>query len=213
VQVAKALPRIVENPADRLPVDSPMAISLARVWSKGEKGYFQLITENNDTPKQVTDIIKGVTNIVLKVQAVLNDMEGKYKKIWDTDKEAYMRRYRKNLESRDFDADIKLYLDHIDEIRAEESTINLEFLYIDQQPIKAVRTVPYNVSIGVTVKMCASTDGSAEPISTSRMACQPIAVCLLSGTVKHVLRTVAMGGYACYVCRYLVCVSGAGVPL
>lgn len=117
-------------------------MSLGRIWSKGQKGFFQLITENNDTPKQVTDIIKGVTNIVMKVQAVLNDMEGKYKKIWDTDKVAYMRRYRRNLESRNFDADIKVYLDHIDEIRAEESTINLEFLHIDQQPIKAVRVSP-----------------------------------------------------------------------
>ena len=139
VQVAKAMPRLVENPADRLPPDSPIALSLGRVWSKGDKGFFQLITENNDTPKQVTDIIKGVTNIVMKVQAVLNDMESKYKKIWDTDKTAYMRRYRRNLESRNFDADIKVYLDHIDEIRAEESTINLEFLHLDQQPIKAVR--------------------------------------------------------------------------
>lgn len=65
-------------------------------------------------------------------------MESKYKKIWDTDKDAYMRRYRKSPESRDFDGDIKLYLDHIDEIRGEESTINLDFLHIDQQPIKAV---------------------------------------------------------------------------
>ena len=75
----------------------------------------------------------------LQVQAVLNDMESKYKKIWDTDKDAYMRRYRKSPGSRDFDGDIKLYLDHIDEIRGEESTVNLDFLHIDQQPIKAVR--------------------------------------------------------------------------
>lgn len=138
MQVSKSLPRLVENVADRLAPDSPLAASLARLPVKGEKGYFQLITENNDTPKQVTDIIKGVTKIVLKVQAVLNDMENKYKKIWDTDKEAYMRRYRKNHATRDFDADIRAHLDHIDEIRAEESTINLDFLHIDQQPIKSV---------------------------------------------------------------------------
>ena len=78
---------------------------------------------------------------LLQVQAVLNDMESKYKKIWDTDKDAYMRRYRKSPVSRDFDGDIKLYLDHIDEIRGEESTLNLDFLHIDQQPIKAVRAV------------------------------------------------------------------------
>jgi dynein heavy chain, axonemal len=138
VQVSKALPRVVENITDRVLPESPIAMSLARLAKKGEKGYFQLITENNDTPKQVTDIIKGVTKIVLKVQAVLNDMENKYKKIWDTDKDAYMRRYRKSHASRDFDADIKTYLDHIDEIRSEESTINLDFLHIDQQPIKVV---------------------------------------------------------------------------
>ena len=62
------MPRLVENPSDRLPADNVVAHSLARLGAKGEKGYFQLITENNDTPKQVTDIIKGVTNIVLKVQ-------------------------------------------------------------------------------------------------------------------------------------------------
>jgi hypothetical protein len=50
-----------------------------------------------------------------------------------------MRRYRKSSDARDFDGDIKVYLDHIDEIRGEESTINLDFLHIDQQPIKAVR--------------------------------------------------------------------------
>lgn len=88
---------------------------------------------------QVTDIIKGVTNIVPKVQAVLVDMESKYKKIWDTDKDAYMRRYKKAAAQRDFDGDIRLYLEHIDEIRSEESVINVEFLHIDQQPLKAVR--------------------------------------------------------------------------
>ena len=61
------MPRLVENPLDRMPADSPVALTLARLGAKGERGYFQLITENNDTPKQVTDIIKGVTNIVLKV--------------------------------------------------------------------------------------------------------------------------------------------------
>jgi hypothetical protein len=35
---------------------------------------------------------------------------------------------------------VQVYLDHIDEIRSEESTINLDFLHIDQQPIKAVRS-------------------------------------------------------------------------
>lgn len=140
LQVTKAMPRLVENPGDRLGSSSPIAVALARLGpAKGERPFFQLVTENNDTPKQVTDIIKGVTNIVLKVQAVLNDMESKYKKIWDTDKDAYMRRYRKNPDVRDFDGDIKVYLDHIDEIRGEESTINIDFLHIDQQPIKAVR--------------------------------------------------------------------------
>lgn len=67
MQVTKAMPRLVENPLDRMPADSSLALSLARLGVKGERGYFQLITENNDTPKQVTDIIKGVTNIVLKV--------------------------------------------------------------------------------------------------------------------------------------------------
>lgn len=86
----------------------------------------------------MTDIIKGVTNIVPKVQAVLVDMESKYKKIWDTDKDAYMRRYKKAAAQRDFDGDIRLYLEHIDEIRSEESVINVEFLHIDQQPLKAV---------------------------------------------------------------------------
>lgn len=88
---------------------------------------------------QVTDIIKGVSNIVPKVQAVLVDMETKYKKIWDTDKSAYMRRYKRNAAQRDFDGDIRHYLQLIDEIRSEESVINVQFLQIDQQPLKAVR--------------------------------------------------------------------------
>jgi hypothetical protein len=89
---------------------------------------------------QVTDIIKGVTNIVPKVQAVLVDMESKYKKIWDTDKDAYMRRYKRNAAQRDFDGDIRHYLQLIEEIRSEESVINVQFLQIDQQPLKAVCT-------------------------------------------------------------------------
>ena len=92
---------------------------------------------------QVTDIIKGVTNIVPKVQAVLVDMESKYKKIWDTDKDAYMRRYKRNATQRDFDGDIRHYLQLIDEIRSEEAVINVQFLQIDQQPLKAVRLSPY----------------------------------------------------------------------
>lgn len=53
MQVTKAVDRIVENVTDRLPKDSALAAGLARVWSKGEKPFFQLITENEDTPKQV----------------------------------------------------------------------------------------------------------------------------------------------------------------
>ena len=47
------MPRLVENANDRLPVDNPVAQALARMRPvQGEKSYFQLITENNDTPKQ-----------------------------------------------------------------------------------------------------------------------------------------------------------------
>ena len=100
----------------------------------------------------------------LQVQAVLNDMESKYKKIWDTDKDAYMRRYRKSPGSRDFDGDIKLYLDHIDEIRGEESTVNLDFLHIDQQPIKAVRARLFLHMHAVLAVMCtAVTLATASP--------------------------------------------------
>ena len=53
LQVAKAMPRVVENVHDRLPADSALAIGLARLWTKGEKPFFQLVTENKDTPKQV----------------------------------------------------------------------------------------------------------------------------------------------------------------
>lgn len=53
MQVTKAMGRIVENVTDRLPKDSALAAGLSRVWSKGEKPFFQLITENEDTPKQV----------------------------------------------------------------------------------------------------------------------------------------------------------------
>lgn len=47
------MPRVVENVHDRLPADSALAIGLARLWTKGDKPFFQLITENKDTPKQV----------------------------------------------------------------------------------------------------------------------------------------------------------------
>lgn len=133
------MPRLVEYPSDRLPAHSPLAASLASVNAPDGRLYFQLITDNEDTPKQVTDIIKGVTNLVPKVQAVQTDLEAKYKKIWDTDKDAYMRRYRHQVATRAFDRDIQLYLDHINEIRAEESVIQLDCLQIDQQPLKTVR--------------------------------------------------------------------------
>lgn len=57
LQVTKAMGRIVENVYDRLPKDSAVAAGLARVWSKGEKPFFQLITENEDTPKQVSSFL------------------------------------------------------------------------------------------------------------------------------------------------------------
>lgn len=47
------MPRVVENVHDRLPADSALAVGLARLWAKGDKPFFQLITENKDTPKQV----------------------------------------------------------------------------------------------------------------------------------------------------------------
>ena len=53
LQVAKAIQRVVEKVHDRLPADSALAIGLARLWTKGDKPFFQLITENKDTPKQV----------------------------------------------------------------------------------------------------------------------------------------------------------------
>ena len=67
------------------------------------------------------------------------DMEKKYKPIWDTDKDAYMRRYAKaNRSHADFDKDIHLYFDHIEEIHGEEAVQHLQFLHIDQQPLKQV---------------------------------------------------------------------------
>jgi hypothetical protein len=102
----------------------------------------------------VTDIIKGVTNIVPNVQAVLVDMENKYKKIWDTDKDAYMRRYKRNAGQRDFDGDIQHYLELIDEIRSEEAVINVQFLQIDQQPLKAVRHSFPTLAPGAGTRRC-----------------------------------------------------------
>lgn len=40
-------------------------------------------------------ITGGVSHIVDKAQALLSQWEIKYKRVWDGDKEAYMRRYEK----------------------------------------------------------------------------------------------------------------------
>lgn len=89
--------------------------------------------------KTMMQITGGITTIVDKVQTFLSSWEKKYKHVWETDKERYIRRYEaaqppKPLSS--FEADIQRYLQLQDEVQGEDTTTNMRFLRIDCGPLK-----------------------------------------------------------------------------
>ena len=57
---------------------------------------YEVISNDEDaTLKTIVQITTGITGIVDPVQASLEHFEKKYKRLWDQDKEHYIRRYEK----------------------------------------------------------------------------------------------------------------------
>jgi hypothetical protein len=58
--------------------------------------FYEVISNDEEaTLKTIVQITTGITSIVDPVQASLEHFEKRYRKLWDQDKDAYMRRYEK----------------------------------------------------------------------------------------------------------------------
>eukprot|EP00879_Flechtneria_rotunda_P019356 GHRR01020328.1.p1 GENE.GHRR01020328.1~~GHRR01020328.1.p1 ORF type:complete len:1679 (+),score=578.13 GHRR01020328.1:143-5179(+) len=100
--------------------------------------YHQLISSDEEvTLKTIVQISTGITSVVDPVQACLEHFEKRYKKLWDQDKDAYIRRYEKAQKPlSSYEADVTEYMNKAAEIQMEETTANIKFLFVDCGPLK-----------------------------------------------------------------------------
>ncbi|WIA33430.1 hypothetical protein OEZ86_006562 [Tetradesmus obliquus] len=104
--------------------------------------YYDVISSDEDaTLRTIVQITTGITSIADPVQASLEHFEKRYKKLWDQDKDAYIRRYEKAQKPlSSYEADVSEYMNKEDEIQHEETTANIKFLFVDCGPLKQTLT-------------------------------------------------------------------------
>jgi dynein heavy chain len=104
--------------------------------------FYDLVSADEEaTLRTIVRITTGVTAAAQPAQAALEHFEKRYQRLYDADKDAYVRRYaraRKPLSS--FEADLAEYSSREDEVAHEASTANVRFLFVDCAPLKHTLT-------------------------------------------------------------------------
>lgn len=111
-------------------------IPLLKEGGDAKQSFYARISNDEDILKIMVSIMGGMSSSLDKLQKYLTFWE-KYKHTWDYDKDAYIRRYAKaNRTLAAFEADIQRYKDLQNEIQAEETIVNMNFICIDCSPLK-----------------------------------------------------------------------------
>ena len=111
-------------------------IPLLKEGGDPKQSFYARISNDEDILKIMVSIMGGMSSSLDKLQKFLTFWE-KYKHTWDYDKDAYIRRYAKaNRTLAAFEGDIQRYKDLQNEIQAEETIVNMNFICIDCSPLK-----------------------------------------------------------------------------
>ena len=111
-------------------------IPLLKEGGDAKQSFYARISNDEDILKIMVSIMGGMSSSLDKLQKYLTFWE-KYKHTWDYDKDAYIRRYAKaNRTLAAFESDIQRYKDLQNEIQAEETIVNMNFICIDCSPLK-----------------------------------------------------------------------------
>ena len=111
-------------------------IPLLKEGGDAKQSFYARISNDEDILKIMVNIMGGMSSSLDKLQKYLTFWE-KYKHTWDYDKDAYIRRYAKaNRTLAAFESDIQRYKDLQNEIQAEETIVNMNFICIDCSPLK-----------------------------------------------------------------------------
>ena len=111
-------------------------IPLLKESTDQKETFYSRISNDEDILKIMVSIMGGMSSSLDKLQKYLTFWE-KYKHTWDYDKDAYIRRYAKaNRALSAFEADIQRYKELQNEIQAEDTIVNMNFICIDCSPLK-----------------------------------------------------------------------------
>ncbi|KAG1668463.1 hypothetical protein FOA52_005236 [Chlamydomonas sp. UWO 241] len=135
IQVSQAVPRLAMQCTEKQSRDMEEA---GMAPPKPLPSLYEVIGSDEDAVlKTMMQITGGITTMVDKVQTFLSGWEKKYKHMWETDREGYIRRYEKAMKPLSaFEIDIQRYLQLQDEVQGEDTTTTMRFLRIDCGPLK-----------------------------------------------------------------------------
>jgi len=98
--------------------------------------FYSIISNDEDTLKVVMHIMNGMSSSATELQKYLSYWD-KYKFIWESDKEGYIRRYAKaNRTLEQFQADTQKYKEQQADIQGEDISHNINFIKIDCTSLK-----------------------------------------------------------------------------
>ena len=100
------------------------------------QSFYDVISNDDDILKILVSIMHGTTNVSVDLGKIISHYD-RYAPIWNTDKEAFIRRYantKRPLAS--FDMDITRYKNHQQDIQAEDPAHTVSFIRIDCNALK-----------------------------------------------------------------------------
>ncbi|KAK7102408.1 hypothetical protein V1264_020630 [Littorina saxatilis] len=98
---------------------------------------FEMISRDSECQKIQKTISAGMANNAQHLQSYLSTWDN-YREIWEIQKDAFIRRYQKlNPQVASFDADIGRYTEVANNVQAQETIVNIQFVLLDCSPLKA----------------------------------------------------------------------------
>ena len=103
----------------------------------GLPSFYDCICDSDDIMKICVTIMNGMTASATELQKYLHYWD-KYKSLWDSDKDAFIRRYAKaNRSLAQFDFDITAYKDQQQDVQNEELSTSINYVKVECALLKA----------------------------------------------------------------------------
>jgi dynein heavy chain len=134
------VPRIRSQGFDTPPPANEGGYSPVGRESEKFKSYYDVIADDPEILKLVVQIMNGMSSTATELQKYLLYWD-KYKGLWETDKEAFIRKYSKaNRSPSQFDSQIQVYRNDQNDIQNEFSSNVVWFVRVDCNILKETLT-------------------------------------------------------------------------